>query len=459
MPPMTNAPNDDQFCQESWLSTLNRSRSGPEALYPQLFWLKQPRWRVIMATRERWRPVPPRQAGRCRDQATPRGGGSMHRRRSRSAAPSRGRAPEHDSNSPRGGGRRRDPANDDDTSSSSGDGIATRSRGGTASAPRGGGVRPQPESVTSGGVRTQPESVTMGMWLTENTLLKKYSPPLKGLYWDFGIIGVGTNDGGNEDNIWKFPNNNAVFLLMRSNCIAPHGAMVHRFVHCDRWPFTVDIAVAVKDTVQSVSSEVSLAWPDRAKNEACRVTDDDRETISLVCPAFHHIRIHLRQDSFMLGMIPHVDVGVIVAADRFSAPMWERAQKAMKHCDVCMVSTRGGGEMYVDDTRRDVPAAASAGSSLYRSLATRWVQPFDAADAYTTVGHNCPLPGGLVATGKKFSKVGDPLPMVWLRCHHSVKHEGSNPDTRRFKGTGKGKDKDNGKQHPDTRMIKGKACR
>ena len=366
--------------------------------------------------------------------------------RSLSAAPSRGR----------GGGRRRDPANDDD-------GIATRSRGGTASAPRGGGVRPQPESVTSGsasaprggGVRPQPESVTMGMWLTENTLLKKYSPPLKGLYWDFGIIGVGLD----EDNIWKFPNNNAVFLLMRSNCIAPHGVMVHRFVHCDRWPFTVDIAVAVKDTVQSVSSEVSLAWPDHAKNEACRVTDDDRETISLVCPAFHHIRIHLRQDSFMLGMIPHVDVGVIVAADRFSAPMWECAQKAMKHCDVCMVSTRGGGEMYVDDTRRDVPAAASAGSSLYRSLATRWDQPFDAADAYTTVGHNSPLPGGLVATGKKFSKVGDPLPMVWLRCHHSVKHEGSNPDTRRFKGTGKGKDKDNGKQHPDTRMIKGKACR
>ncbi len=29
MPPMTNAPNDDHFCQESWLSTLNRSRSGP----------------------------------------------------------------------------------------------------------------------------------------------------------------------------------------------------------------------------------------------------------------------------------------------------------------------------------------------------------------------------------------------------------------------------------------------
>jgi hypothetical protein len=43
MPPITNAPNDDRFCQESWLSTLSRSRSGPETLYPQLFWLKQPR--------------------------------------------------------------------------------------------------------------------------------------------------------------------------------------------------------------------------------------------------------------------------------------------------------------------------------------------------------------------------------------------------------------------------------
>ena len=28
MHPMTNAPNDDQFCQESWLSILNRSVSA-----------------------------------------------------------------------------------------------------------------------------------------------------------------------------------------------------------------------------------------------------------------------------------------------------------------------------------------------------------------------------------------------------------------------------------------------
>ena len=48
MPPMTNAPNDDHFCQASWLSTLNRSGSGPEALCPQPFWLKQPRWRVCL---------------------------------------------------------------------------------------------------------------------------------------------------------------------------------------------------------------------------------------------------------------------------------------------------------------------------------------------------------------------------------------------------------------------------
>ena len=180
---------------------------------------------------------------RCRDQAAPRGGGSMHRRRSPSAAPSRDRSPENDSNSPRGGGRRRDPANDDDTSSPSGDGITTRSLGGTASASRGGGVRPQAEAVS------------MGMWLTDDTVVKRYSPPLKGLHWDFGIIGVGIP----SDMVWNFPNNTAVVMLMGQYDGAPHGVTVRRFLHCDERTLGVDSAVAVKDTVQSVSSEVSLA--------------------------------------------------------------------------------------------------------------------------------------------------------------------------------------------------------
>ena len=67
------------------------------------------------------------------------------------------------------------------------------------------------------------------------------------------------------------------------------------------------------------------------------------------------------------------------------------------------------------------------------------VQSPDAADDYTAVGHSHPPRGELIAKGKQFNKS---CPMVWLRCHHSVRQH---PDTRRIKGKGKDKGKCKGK--------------
>ena len=134
-------------------------------------------------------------------------------------------------------------------------------------------------------------------------------------------------------------------------------------------------------------------------------------------------------------MIPYVDVGIIVAAERFTPPLWERAQKPMKTCDVFMVSTRGGGETYVHDFMRTdiyMPHWVSRG---FETL----VQPCDTADNYTAVGHRHPPRGDLIAHGKKVNKF---FPMDWLTCRHAVKQ---NPDTRRIKDKGKGKDKGTGK--------------
>ena len=239
-----------------------------------------------------------------------------------------------------------------------------------------------------------------------------------------------------EGMVWKFPNNTAVVMLMGQYDGAPHGVTVHRSLHCDERTFGVDIAVAVQDTVQSVSSEVSLAWPGHATYEAW--PDTDGKTQSIVCPGFHKIRIHLREGSFMPGMLPHVDMGIIVAADRFTPPLLESVQKRMKQCDVFMVSTRGGGETYVDDRRRTDSAMPYLVTREFEAL----VQPFDAADDYTTVGHNHPPRGELIAKGKKFNKSNKSLPMIWLRCHHSVRQH---PDTRRIKGKGKDKGKLKGK--------------
>ncbi len=105
----------------------------------------------------------------------------------------------------------------------------------------------------------------------------------------------------------------------------------------------------------------------------------------------------------------------------------------MKQRDVFMVTTRGGGEMYVDDRRRTDSPVPYLVTREFEAL----VQPFDAADDYTTVGHKHPPRGELNATGKKFIKSNKSLPIVWLRCHHAVKQR---PDTRRIKGKGKHKD-------------------
>ena len=92
----------------------------------------------------------------------------------------------------------------------------------------------------------------------------------------------------------------------------------------------------------------------------------------------------------MQEMMQHIDVGIIVAADRFTPYMWECAKKEMNRCDVFMVSTRGGGGGYIDDTRWNEPTARWS-DTRYHRLAARWVDTFDEADAYTAVGHNDPV--------------------------------------------------------------------
>ncbi len=114
-----------------------------------------------------------------------------------------------------------------------------------------------------------------------------------------------------SDRLWDLSNSTAVVVLTDNFDGAPHGMTLHRFFNCEEHPFGVDIAVAVKDTVMNVSSVsvLSLAWPDHGTAG---------NTKSQTCRGFHKIRVHLREDSFDPEMIPYVDVGIIVAAERFT---------------------------------------------------------------------------------------------------------------------------------------------
>ena len=135
-------------------------------------------------------------------------------------------------------------------------------------------------------------------------------------------------------------------MLVYSGYRPPHGIIVHSLVVRVQDPFGVGIAIVVKDTVKSVSSELSLAWPDHA---AYMAHPADSPTRSIVRPGVRRVRLQLRQASFWPNMISHIDVGIVIAAERFTPALWEQVTEPMKHCDVCVVSTRGGGDMYYDD--------------------------------------------------------------------------------------------------------------
>ena len=229
----------------------------------------------------------------------------------------------------------------------------------------------------------------MGFWLSGDTFVRKYSTPQKGRFWDFAIIGVGTPS---DDGVLDFPKNSAVVMLVYSGYRPPHGIIVHSLVVRDQDPFGVGIAIVVKDTVKSVSSELSLVWPDHA---AYMAHPADSPTRSIVCPGFHRVRLQLRQASFWPNMISHIDVGIVIAAERFTPALWEEVIQPMKRCDVCMVSTRGGGDMFADDKHR-----TEVSGWFIRGFRTA-VNVVDSDDKYTAVGHTDPPRANLIVRGKK----------------------------------------------------------
>ena len=271
---------------------------------------------------------------------------------------------------------------------------------------------------------SQGEAASMGIWLAANTVVRKHSTPLKGNFWDCAIIGV---SAPLDDDVWAFPKNSAVVMLVSSGYRPPHGIHVHRLFVRDQDPFDVGIAIVAKDTVKSVSSELSLAWPDHA---AYMAYPADSPTRSIVCPGFHRVRLQLHQESFWPNMTSHIDVGIVIAAERFTPALWEQVTEPMKHCDVCVVSTRGGGDMCAYDKHHtEVSGWFSRGCRTAVNVA-------DSDDKYTAVGHTDPLRANLSARGTKFRQN---LPMVWLSCHHSVRQFPY--ERRRDKGKGNGKGK------------------
>ena len=93
-------------------------------------------------------------------------------------------------------------------------------------------------------------------------------------------------------------------------------------------------------------------------------------------------------------MISHIDVGIVIAAERFTPALWEEVIQPMKRCDVCMVSTRGGGDMFADDKHR-----TEVSGWFIRGFRTA-VNVVDSDDKYTAVGHTDPPRANLIVRGK-----------------------------------------------------------
>ena len=127
----------------------------------------------------------------------------------------------------------------------------------------------------------QDEATSRGMLLADGTILRRYTAPTKGKFWDFGVIGVAAST---DPNVWDFPKNTAIVMIVHSVERPPHGAIIHRAVVNDHDPFEESIAIAVKDIVQSVSLELALVWPDFTSWMA---HPGDLPTSSRVCPGLY----------------------------------------------------------------------------------------------------------------------------------------------------------------------------
>ena len=98
----------------------------------------------------------------------------------------------------------------------------------------------------------------MNMYLSDDTMVLRYTPPTKGKFWDFAVAAVAAST---DESVWQFPKNVAMIMMIDGHVQPPHGVLLHRFIQKDADPFSHSIAVAVKDTVRQVTSQGSLEWP------------------------------------------------------------------------------------------------------------------------------------------------------------------------------------------------------
>ena len=284
----------------------------------------------------------------------------------------------------------------------------------------------------------------MQMYLSADTVVPRFTPPTKGKYWDFAVAAVAEST---DESVWKFPNNVATIMMIDGHVQPPHGVLLHRLIQKDADPFSHSIAVAVKDTVHQVASHGSLEWPQYTKwtSEPGNQTPES----SRCCPGVHRVRLRLRTDCFRDEMPEYIDVGIVVAAERLSPPLWEDAAEHCANCSVRVVTTRGGGG--VDELDMSVLAVAR----VFAKAVDTVMGTMAASDTFTMVGHSTPIhPSSLSVKGKRSNH--EKCPMLWISCHHSVRQF---PD-QRIRSTGKGNEKGNlkGKVKGNLKgKVKGKA--
>ena len=293
------------------------------------------------------------------------------------------------------------------------------------------------------------EAYRMNIYVSDDTTVPHYTPPTKGQFWDFAVAAVAAST---DDTVWAFPKNAAIAMVIDGSVQPPHGVVLHRLVHKENDPFSHSVAIAVKDTVRRVTSQGSLEWPNFSKwtSGAGNTPSPDG---SRCCPGVHRVRLSLRTDSFFDEMVEYIDVGIVVAAERFSLSLWEDAAEHISNCSFRIVTTRGGGS--VNDMDMSMAAVAVGFSKVIDTVVNRNASN----DIFTLVGHTTPM----VVKVKQMVK-HEAVPMLWISCHHSVRQF---PD-QRIRSTGKGnakgkhKGKDKGKakgkgKHKDQNKDKGKA--
>jgi len=140
--------------------------------------------------------------------------------------------------------------------------------------------------------------------------------------------------------------------------------------------------------------------------------------------------------------------------------LWEDAAEHISDCSVRIVTTRGGGGGGRDDLDMSMTAVQRGFAKAIDTVVKR----IESRDTWTLVGHMTPIQqGSLLVKGKNWKK-HEGCPMLWIRCHHSVRQfpdqrlrssgskgkgklndRGGGKGNDKHKGKEKGKDKGNGK--------------